>query len=116
MEPSINILNFDNVYIGQTFHRGVKATWIDFTDLKNVSRLCELSTLKTIGVRLRKAHHLVSFVGNGNYHYATLLFLRRLQVPFTLVLFDHHTDLIISRESLITCGSWVTRRFKSAPS
>ena len=116
MEPSINILNFDNVYLSQTFHRGAKAAWVDLTDLKNVSRLCELSALKTIEIRLRKAHYLVSFVGNGNYHYVTLLFLRRLQVPFTLVLFDHHTDMIISpSESLISCGSWVTRAIRTLP-
>lgn len=116
MERSINILNFDNVYLTQTFHRGVKATWIDFTDLRNVSRLCELSTLKKIELRLGQAQHLISFMGNGNYHYVTLLFLRKLQVPFTLVLFDHHTDMLISpSESLISCGSWVTKAIQTLP-
>ena len=84
MEPSINILNFDNVYLSQTFHRGVKAAWIDLTDLRNVSRLCELATLKTIEISLRKAHHLVSFMGNGIITMSPSSFLKT-QVPFTLV-------------------------------
>ncbi|NMB38117.1 MAG: hypothetical protein GX994_00885 [Firmicutes bacterium] len=116
MKNSINILHFDDVYLQQTFYKASKVASIDLTDLKNVSRFCELSTLQIIARRLKQAHNSISFIGNGNHHYVTLLFLAKVPVPFTLVLFDHHTDMAISpSESLVSCGSWVTKALHTIP-
>lgn len=116
MGRSINVLDFDGVYRTQDFYRGSKVHWVNLTDLQNVSRCCEWASFQVISRRLAGARHHVTFIGSGNYHYVTLIFLRRVQVPFTLVLFDNHTDMFVpARDGLITCGSWVSHALKTLP-
>lgn len=116
MGSSINILNFDNVYLSQRFYETASTTWVDLTDLRNINRCCELASLKKIDGRLQQARHRVTFIGSGNYHYVTLLFLRRVKVPFTLILIDNHTDLDpLLSDSLVSCGSWVTLALRTLP-
>ncbi|NLM39469.1 MAG: arginase family protein [Firmicutes bacterium] len=116
MGSSINVLNFDNVYLSQRFYETVRTTWVDLTDLKNVNRCCELASLEQIDRRLSNARHRVTFIGSGNYHYVTLLFLRRVRVPFTLILIDNHTDMDpLLGDSLVSCGSWVTLALQTLP-
>ena len=48
------------------------------------------------------------FLDSGNYHYMTKLWTDRLREPFSLVLFDHHTDMQPPVfEGLMSCGGWV---------
>ncbi len=50
----------------------------------------------------------IHFLDNGNYHYVTRFFLERLVSPFSLLVFDHHTD---DQEpafaGIRSCGSWI---------
>lgn len=56
------------------------------------------------------------FSGTGNYHYLTLFFLRQIHQPFTLVLFDHHTDMQPPAfGSLLSCGSWLKYAVDTLP-
>lgn len=48
------------------------------------------------------------FVDNGNYHYLSALFTKRIKEPFNLFVFDHHTDMQDSLiEGMLSCGNWV---------
>ena len=49
------------------------------------------------------------FLDSGNYHYASLFWLEKIQKPYQLVVFDHHTDMQPSAwgDELISCGSWI---------
>ncbi len=54
-------------------------------------------------------HPAVNYLGSGNYHYITQALLSFIGQPFTLVLFDHHTDALANpAENILSCGSWVT--------
>jgi len=55
-------------------------------------------------------------IGSGNYHYVTYLLLSEIKKPFTLVLFDHHTDMMESPgATIVSCGSWVLKSMEELP-
>ena len=35
----------------------------------------------------------IHFLDSGNYHYVTKIMTDRIDEPFSLILFDHHTDM-----------------------
>ena len=37
--------------------------------------------------------HGIHFIDNGNYHYLTKLWIEKIDEPFILVVFDHHSDM-----------------------
>lgn len=117
MKNAVDILDFDEGYKLQSYYRNLNYSWIDFLDMKNVNRYCEEKSLISIYKRLiRKKKSKITFIGNGNYHYVTYLLLKEVKIPFTLVLFDHHTDMMeVPSESLVSCGSWVLRALKKLP-
>ena len=57
------------------------------------------------------------FIDSGDYHYVSLLFLQRINRPFSLLLFDHHSDCMESAfgGGLLTCGSWVLHALENLP-
>ena len=57
------------------------------------------------------------FIDSGDYHYVSLLFLQRINQPFSLLLFDHHSDCMESAfgGGLLTCGSWVLHALENLP-
>lgn len=117
MKSAATILNFNHVYELQTGFRGTNFEWFDFTDIRNTNGYCDLAVLAAIHQRLRqRKQSAVAFFGTGNYHYITYLFLSEIKVPFTLVLFDYHTDLNESAyTSVISCGAWVATSLKRLP-
>ena len=84
---------------------------VDFSDLKSVSRYCDEKSLDVIRKRLEKFVDIkIKFIDSGNYHYISYLILEKITKPFTLVLFDHHTDMQPSYfEELMSCGCWVKK-------
>lgn len=117
VKSSVDILDFDEGYKSQSYYKKLDYSWIDLSDIKNVNRYCEESSLKSIYNRIiNKKHSKVTFIGNGNYHYVTYLLLKDIKKPFTLVLFDHHTDMMDApSKSLVTCGSWVSNAINNLP-
>ncbi|HLR35579.1 MAG TPA: arginase family protein [Tissierellales bacterium] len=62
----------------------------------------------------RRKNKGITFIGSGNYHYVTYLLMSEIKIPFTLILFDHHTDMIKPiHESILSCGSWVLEAIDS---
>ncbi|MBU9722860.1 MULTISPECIES: arginase family protein [Bacillaceae] len=104
----VTVLDFDHTYDSQPFLHNNEYDWIDFTRLRGTKKYCEEYSLSTIYEKIRKKENNgITFIGSGDYHYVTYLLLSNVRVPFTLVLFDHHTDLLKSPLSdFITCGSW----------
>lgn len=117
MDDRISILNFDHVYQNQSFYVREKYDWIDLSDIPNTNLFCEQDALKRIAARLKeRPPSFLRFIGSGNYHYITYLFLSRIQKPFSLVLIDHHTDTLPSpSDALISCGSWVLQSLQHLP-
>lgn len=117
MKGLVTILNFDDVYRTQSFCQKTDCEWIDLSDVRNANRYCETQSLAVIKKRLLNRNHKgVTFIGSGNYHYVSYLLLSEIQSPFTLVLFDHHTDMMAAPSpELISCGSWVLNAMKRLP-
>ncbi len=117
MGISVNILDFDEVYHTQTYFQKTHYERINLSDIKNTNKYCERKSLVSISKRLKKRKDRgITFIGSGNYHYVTYLLMSEVQDPFTLVLFDHHTDMMDAPcESLVTCGSWVLKSLEKLP-
>ncbi|NME96520.1 hypothetical protein HF847_11085 [Clostridium cochlearium] len=117
MGNKISILDFDNTYSIQTFYQHTDYEWVNLLDIKSASRYCEKKSLININRRLKKRKNRgITFIGNGNYHYVTYLLMREIKSPFTLVLFDNHTDMLKTFfDTLISCGSWVLKGLDELP-
>lgn len=114
----ISLLNFDGTLQTQSTLRNYPAEWIDFSDLRGCHGYCAPESLRKIQNRLRaRKHRRITLIGNGNYHYVTYALLSEIRQPFSLVLFDHHTDLAPGDgdSPLISCGSWVSHALKTLP-
>jgi|HigsolmetaAR203D_1030402.scaffolds.fasta_scaffold04261_4 hypothetical protein len=90
----ISLLNFDGTLRKQPLLRTYPGEWIDFSDLRGCHGYCSIDALRRIRQRLHaRKHKRITLIGNGNYHYVTYLLLTEIRQPFSLILFDHHTDL-----------------------
>lgn len=109
MTSQITIFNFDDVYLRQDFYKEEMYDWLDCTDLKGVNSYCDEEALKELRKRIKERPWTpIHFMDSGNYHYVTYLLLEHIKEPFTLVLFDHHTDMQPPlMEGMLSCGSWV---------
>lgn len=90
---------------------------IDLFDLRETYIMCHLDVLEEISKRL-PVHRkdCLYYLGNGNYHYLTLVLLKRMSEPFTLVTFDHHNDAgDFPFPDTISCGSWIQTAIETLP-
>lgn len=117
VDSGISLLNFDDTLRKQPLLRRYPCEWIDFSDLRSCNGYCSVETLRQIQDRLRsRKHKRITLIGNGNFHYVTYALLSEIQQPFSLILFDHHTDLALTNDiPLISCGSWVSMALKNLP-
>lgn len=113
----ISLLNFDGTLQKQPLLRRYPYEWIDFSDLRGCHGYCGADSLRKIQNRLRaRKHRNITLIGNGNYHYVTYLLLSEIRQPFSLILFDHHTDLALNDDlTCISCGSWVSMALRTLP-
>ena len=90
---------------------------LDLTDIKGTYCYCSRESLAKIKQKLKnRKSRGITLIGNGSYHYVTYLLISELNRPFTLVLFDHHTDLTpTSWPEVISCGSWVFASLQNLP-
>jgi len=49
----------------------------------------------------------INFLGRGDYHYLTYLFVKRIKYPISLLVIDNHWDGFETFENYISCGSWI---------
>lgn len=111
----ITLFNFDDSLLMQESLQKYPHHWIDCTDILHTNGFCEEGSLREIRKRiLREGVGPLTFIGNGNYHYVSYLLLEQIKQPFSLVLFDHHADMM-ECESLISCGSWVRAALQDFP-
>ncbi|GGK11782.1 arginase [Caldalkalibacillus thermarum] len=115
MRFDVTVLNFDHTYHHQPHLLQHKHCWIDLSDLKQANMYCSQETLEEISRRIRPVRQpRLTFIGTGNYHYVTYLFLEKISEPCDLVLFDHHSDTG-EPYPLLSCGSWVTKALSELP-
>ncbi|MGG1314652.1 MULTISPECIES: arginase family protein [Cohnella] len=113
----VSVLNFDQSLCPQLSFRKPAYEWIDFTDIRQTNGYCVKDSVRKIDARLRaRRNRGVTVIGGGNYHYVSYLLLSEMARPFTLVLFDYHTEMLEPPdESLLSCGSWVLEAIRNNP-
>ncbi len=82
---------------------------LDLSGMEGVSMAVD-ETAEEAFVRLLApwGYRGIHFLDNGNYHYVTRFFLRKIVSPFCLVVFDHHDDeQPPAFGTLRSCASWI---------
>lgn len=90
---------------------------IDLRDLSGTNCYCDDEAARQIEDRLAplslRAIHLLD---SGNYHYLSYFWLKRISVPFRLLLFDNHTDMQPpALGEILSCGGWVRDSSRDIP-
>lgn len=82
---------------------------IDCRDIEGTRGYCDQEAKERLRDRIRNiSFQGIHFLDSGNYHYLSLLWMEKIQEPFSLVLFDHHPDMQRPAFGDITsCGGWV---------
>ena len=117
MKGLVSVLKFDDTLSSQQHFQLPEYEWIDLADLQGTNGYCEIPVLKTVIERLRiRRNRGITLIGRGNYHYASYGLLTEYSEPLTLVLFDHHSDMLEPPDDEhISCGSWVTAALQNLP-
>lgn len=102
------IMNFSGIYPQEDCF-GENGTRLDLTDLEGVNCYCTEEAKEGIRQRIREFDcEGIHFLDSGNYHYLSKFWLEKIQEPFELLVFDHHTDMQEAAFfGLLSCGSWV---------
>lgn len=113
----VSVLNFDRTYCAQLRLQQTGYEWIHLLDLEGVRGYCTMESLRRINERIAKRRARdITLLGSGQYHYVSLLLLAEILQPFTLILFDRHTDMMQSPASnVISCGSWARTAIRRLP-
>ncbi len=104
---SVLMLNTDNSYLEQKklLKRG---KIFDLTEIPEKKYMASPDTIKKIERLLPEKGRFISFLGSGDYHYITYLFLKKIKRKTTLVVFDNHIDCKpVFDETFLSCGSWI---------
>lgn len=104
------ILEFDEVLRHELRAVAPDAAVIDFTDLTGCRYACDPETMAILRARLAEQPEPgVVLIGSGDFHYVTRLLLEQMREPFTLVLFDNHSDRLPSGlfSGTLTCDAWL---------
>lgn len=113
---SISVLNFSGVYERQSFYKDRDCEWIDCSDLSGVNGFCDETSREEIDARISGLEGWIHFIDGGNFHYLSYLLMKHIREPFTLVVFDHHTDMKPSMfAGLLSCGCWIKEALDTLP-
>jgi hypothetical protein len=112
----VRLLNFDDSVTRQAdFLAEVAATTVDLAGLGPAARLwADRAQAEAIRRALDpELKGAITFLGSGDYHYASALLLEQFREPVSLVVFDHHPDWdrLPPRHG---CGAWVSRALEQA--
>ena len=96
------------MYCDENIPRNDKLHWIDCSDIYECDLYCSQSAEKEIHRRIDPyGIGGIHFLDSGNYHYVTKIMTDWISEPFSLILFDHHTDMQPPMiDGMISCGDW----------
>lgn len=85
---------------------------IDLTSVDGTNCYCSEEASDAIRKALSEVpSEALHWIDTGDYHYASLFFLEKIRMPYTLFLFDHHPDDQDSAfgTDILSCGNWIAR-------
>lgn len=117
MKANHLILDFSHVYEDENIPENPNLHWLDCSDIKECDLYCSAQAEEEIRERiapygLRGIH----FLDSGNYHYVTGILTGQIRQAFSLVVFDHHTDMqkpMIA--GMTSCGDWAGKTLLMNP-
>lgn len=117
MENTILLVDFDGVYQTQDFYKNEQCRWIHKIRMNGLSAYCVPQAKSRLRNYLKNiTPPILAFLGSGNYHYITFLLIERINEDFSLILFDHHSDM--QRQAfgnLLSCGNWAMQANEQLP-
>lgn len=111
------IMNFSGVYPEEDFYKEESYETVDLVRAEGVNCYCTDEAELEIKEKIEKyGPSGIHFLDSGNYHYVSKFWMEMIDTPFSLLLFDHHTDMQESAFfGLLSCGSWVREALLSNP-
>lgn len=100
------ILHFDDIYFYQKTLRSIGRE-VDLRGMSGIRYLCSVEKLYELEDKIPNYKKSITFIGSGDFHYVTYLFLRRINRYFNLLVIDNHLDIKETFEDFISCGSWL---------
>lgn len=100
------ILHFDDIYFYQKTLR-YTGREVDLRGMSGVRYLCSIERLHELGDKIPNYKGSITFIGSGDFHYVTYIFLQRINEYFNLLLIDNHLDIRETFDGFISCGSWL---------
>ncbi len=115
----IQIFDFEDIYAKQSWYqqhgKHIKNLGLELT--KGVNGYCSIDAqekLKQACTAMQMP--VITLLGSGNYHYLTYFLLQQIKQPFSLVLFDFHSDMQAGfSDSLLSCGNWLSFAIRDCP-
>ncbi len=102
------IFDFSRVYEHEAFCQGRRFTWLDCTHLTGTDCYCDAEGEAALRRLIAPfSPHGVHFIDNGDYHYLTKFWTDKIAEPFSLIVFDKHTDMQADMFGMLSCGDWV---------
>lgn len=113
----IIIMSFSHVYEDEKALHKQNYIWMDCTDIKGTNCYLDQEAEEKIKERIRGyTPEGIHFIDSGNYHYVTKLWTDKIKMPFSLIVFDHHTDMQqASLFDTLSCGSWLKATLEENP-
>ncbi len=109
MKNPIIVMNFSGVYEKENFYKNEEFQWIDCKYILGTNCYCD--EIAESELRMLINHYSaygIHFIDSGNYHYVSKLWIDKITEPFSLMIFDHHTDMQPPAfGNVLSCGSWV---------
>ncbi|MBQ1348351.1 MAG: hypothetical protein IIY58_03180 [Aeriscardovia sp.] len=117
MSLPITIMSLSKAYDGQEFYRELPHRVLDLRDIQGTSCYLDSEAQEEIVRRMEEVPQGgIHFLDSGNYHYLTYLWLRKVQEPFWLLVFDNHTDMQPPAfGDLLSCGGWTLKALETLP-
>ena len=117
MKKKTVIMNFSGIYEEETFYQGKEVCWLDCKDIPGVNGYCSDDAQEEIRKRIQVYDYRgIHFLDSGNYHYLSKFWLEKIEEPYSLVVFDHHTDMQESAFfGMLSCGSWIKEVLEEHP-
>lgn len=117
MKKKTVIMNFSGIYKEETFYKDREICWVDCRDMFGVNGYCSDDAQEEIRKRIWDYDYRgIHFLDSGNYHYLSKFWLEKIEEPYSLVVFDHHTDMQESAFfGMLSCGSWIKEVLEEHP-
>ena len=118
MKKQTIIMDLSGIYREESFFENrEEVCWLDCRDISGVNGYCSDDAQEEIRKRIQEySYEGIHFLDSGNYHYLSKFWLEKVQQPFSLIVFDHHTDMQESAFfGLLSCGSWVKEVLETNP-